>query len=66
MRFNRIIPYSGQTRTRTIFLWYPRTEFIQATSTRDTRWLERATIMEQYYSFFERWDFMLFMDNHPI
>ncbi len=66
MRFNHIIPYSGETRTRTIFLLLPRTEWLPAQSRRDTRWLERATIMEQYSSNWSEWRFLCFMDNHPI
>lgn len=41
-------PKDGETRTRVVFLWFPRTLMLQGHG-KQRRWLETAGINEEYW-----------------
>jgi hypothetical protein len=66
MRRKQRLPKPGSKRTVTKFLWGPRT---LSTSPRpyvekETRWLERATWLEEFY--YGIWKPVCWMDNEKV
>lgn len=65
MKFKRIMPKTGDQRTRRIFLWLPKTSCYydkSANIVKETRWLEFAYILE-YYSTYDGWEMQRFTDK---
>lgn len=57
MKFIKKCPKSGDERTRTIFLWFPVSNSTIDKDDRwttETRWLEFATVQEEY-SHYDGW-----------
>jgi len=60
MKWTKIKPLHGETRTRKFFAWFPVSVITGRVT--DTRWLETVDIQEMYSQSYNRWFTTHFMD----
>ena len=64
MKITKHIPYDGETRTVTRFLWFPKTIIYAHDHKVETRWLEFASWTEVYCELeHERWIPVCWVDD---